>query len=180
MTQNAGPGAAYLAEALRGLRQYKRLAEDAMKQLSDDELFVAPDAESNSVAVIVKHMAGNMKSRWTGFLTSDGEKPDRNRDNEFIIHDATTRADVMQWWEQGWSTVFNAIEPLQPDDLSKTISIRGEAMPAMQGINRQVMHYSYHVGQIAYVAKHIRSADWQTLSIAKGKSEAYNGKLKFG
>jgi hypothetical protein len=180
MSQKTDPGAAYLAESLRGLRQYKRLAEDAMTQLGDAELLFAPDGESNSVAVIVKHMAGNMRSRWTDFLDSDGEKPDRNRDAEFIIDANTSRADVMRWWEKGWGYVFDAIEALSTDDLAKTITIRGEAMPAMQAINRQVMHYAYHVGQIVYLAKHIRSTEWQTLSVARGKSEKYEGKLKFG
>jgi hypothetical protein len=180
MTQKAEAGPAYLAEALRGLRQYKRLAEDAMRQLSDSEVFFAPDAESNSVAVIVKHMAGNMRSRWTDFLESDGEKPDRNRDDEFVMHENASRADVMRWWEEGWSYVFNTIESLTPNDLAKTITIRGEAMPALQGINRQVMHYAYHVGQIAFLAKHLRSSEWQTLSIARNKSAEYAGKLKFG
>jgi hypothetical protein len=180
MDQKTDVGAAYLAEALRGLRQYKRLAEDAMKQISDSEMFYSPDDESNSVAVIVKHMAGNMRSRWTGFLESDGEKPDRNRDDEFIMHEDTGRADVMEWWEKGWGYVFSAVEALEPADLAKTITIRGEAMPALQGINRQVMHYAYHVGQIVYLAKHLRSSEWQTLSIARGKSGEPQGKLKFG
>jgi hypothetical protein len=164
----------YLKDALHEFRKSKRLGEGAMAQLEDRELFVAVDPESNSVTVIVKHIAGNMRSRWTDFLTTDGEKADRNRDDEFIIGDRMTRADVMQIWEEGWACVFHAVESLAPSDLSRTITIRGEAHTVMQAINRQLTHYAQHVGQIIFLAKHLESSAWQTLSIARGQSSAYN------
>jgi hypothetical protein len=165
---------AYLEEARRCLRGYKRMGEGAMAQLSDDEIFRLIDAEANSVALIVKHMAGNMRSRWTDFLTSDGEKPDRNRDTEFEMNPGTTRADVMAWWETGWKCVFDAVDPLQPEDMGRTITIRGEAHSVVQAINRQIAHYSYHIGQIVLLAKHFKSASWKSLSIPKGQSQQVN------
>lgn len=177
MESNAG--AAYLDEARRGLRGHKRMAEAAIAQLSDEELFRAIDAESNSVAVIMKHIAGNQRSRFMDFLNSDGEKPDRHRDQEFEIGPDTTRAQVMEWWEKGWGIVFGAIEPLRPEDLARTVTIRGEPHSVMQAIQRQVAHYAYHVGQIVFLAKHLRGAQWKTLSIPRGKSEEFNaGKVK--
>jgi hypothetical protein len=165
---------AYLEEARRCFRGYKRMGEGAMAQLSDDEIFRLIDAEANSVALIVKHMAGNMRSRWTDFLTSDGEKPDRNRDTEFEMNPGTTRADVMAWWETGWKCVFDAVDPLQPEDMGRTITIRGEAHSVVQAINRQIAHYSYHIGQIVLLAKHFKSASWKSLSIPKGQSQQVN------
>jgi hypothetical protein len=163
----------YLDEAHRQMRGHKRLAEGAMAQLKDDELFVTLDPESNSVAVIVKHMAGNMRSRFTDFLSTDGEKPDRYRDQEFELSPTTTRADLTKWWEQGWALLFAAIEALKPEDVMRTVTIRGEPHTVLQAINRQVAHYAYHTGQIVFLAKHIRSGKWKTLSIARGKSEDY-------
>lgn len=163
----------YLDEAHRQMRGHKRLAEGAMAQLLDHELFLTLDPESNSIAVIVKHMAGNMRSRFTDFLTSDGEKPDRFRDREFELDPATTRADLTKIWEDGWARVFTAIETLKPADVMRTVTIRGEAHTVMQAINRQIAHYGYHVGQIVFLAKHIRTGKWKTLSIAKGKSEDF-------
>jgi hypothetical protein len=165
---------AYLEEARRCFRGYKRMGEGAMAQLSDDEIFRLIDAEANSVALIVKHMAGNMRSRWTDFLTSDGEKPDRNRDTEFEMNPGTTRADVMAWWETGWKCVFDAVDPLQPEDMGRTITIRGEPHSVVQAINRQIAHYSYHIGQIVLLAKHFKSASWKSLSIPKGQSQQVN------
>jgi len=167
----------YLDEAHRQMRGHKRLAEGAMAQLKDDELFIALDAESNSIAVIVKHMAGNMRSRFTDFLTSDGEKPDRYRDREFGLNSTTTRADLTKWWEQGWALVFAAIEALKPEDVMRTVTIRGEPHTVLQAINRQIAHYAYHTGQIVFLAKHIRSSKWKTLSIPRGKSEDYKAAL---
>ena len=167
----------YLDEAHRQMRGHKRLAEGAMAQLKDDELFIALDAESNSIAVIVKHMAGNMRSRFTNFLTSDGEKPDRDRDREFGLNSTTTRADLTKWWEQGWACVFAAIEALKPEDVMRTVTIRGEPHTVLQAINRQIAHYAYHTGQIVFLAKHIRSSKWKTLSIPRGKSEDYKAAL---
>lgn len=166
----------YLDEVRRQFRGYKRLGEGAMTQLADQELFFAPDAESNSVAVIVKHLAGNMRSRFTDFLTTDGEKPDRHRDQEFEMNSNPTRTDLMRWWEEGWAIVFSALEGLTPEDVMRTITIRGEPHTVLQALNRQVAHYAYHVGQIAFVAKHLKGSEWKSLSIPRGKSEEYNRK----
>jgi hypothetical protein len=163
----------YLEEARRQFRGHKRLAEGAMAQLRDEDFFVTLDPEANSVAVLVKHLAGNMRSRFTDFLTSDGEKPDRFRDREFEIHSGTTRAEVMQWWEEGWSVVLATVESLKPEDVMKTVTVRGEPHTVMQAINRQVAHYAQHTGQIVFLAKHLRSGEWKTLSVPRGKSEEY-------
>jgi len=164
----------YLDEAHRQMRGHKRLAEGAMAQLKDGELFITLDPEANSIAVIVKHMAGNMRSRFTDFLTSDGEKPDRHRDQEFELNPATTtRADLTKWWEEGWARVFAAIEGLKPDDVMRKVTIRGEPHTVLQAINRQIAHYAHHTGQIEFMAKHIRGGKWKTLSIPKGKSEDF-------
>ena len=172
-------GAAYLEEARRGLRGHKRLAEAAIAQLSDEELFRTIDSEANSVAVIMKHIAGNQRSRFTDFLTSDGEKPDRHRDQEFEMGPGTTREQVMSWWEKSWSTVFGALEPLRAEDLERTVTIRGEAHTVLQAIQRQVAHYAYHVGQIVFLAKHLKGGEWKSLSVPRGKSEEFNaGKVK--
>jgi hypothetical protein len=164
----------YLDEVRRQFRGHKRLAEGAITQLKDEELFVPLDAESNSVAVIVKHLAGNMRSRSTDFLTTDGEKPDRHRDQEFEMNSGATRADVMRWWEEGWARVFSAVEALKPEDLMRTVTIRGEPHSVLQALNRQVAHYAYHIGQIVFLAKHFRSSGWKSLSVPRGKSEEYN------
>ena len=166
----------YLEEARRQLRGHKRMGEGAMNQLGDKDFFVTLDPASNSVAVIVKHVAGNMRSRFTDFLTSDGEKPDRFRDREFEISPATTRGEVMTWWEEGWTCVFAAIDPLTPEDVMRTVTIRGEPHTVLQAINRQIAHYAQHVGQIVFLAKHLRSGEWKTLSIPRGKSEEFNQK----
>jgi hypothetical protein len=163
----------YLEEARRQFRGHKRMGEAAMAQLTDEDFFVILDPESNSVAIIVKHLAGNMRSRFTDFLTSDGEKPDRFRDREFEITPATTRADVMKSWEEGWAIVFAAIEALKPEDVTRTITIRNEPHTVLQAINRQLVHYAAHIGQIVLLAKHLRSSEWKTLSIPRGKSEEF-------
>jgi Protein of unknown function (DUF1572) len=167
-------GAAYLDEVRRQFRGYKRMAEGAIAQVKDDELFATLDPESNSVALIVKHLAGNMRSRFTDFLTTDGEKPDRHRDQEFEMTSGTTRADVMRWWEEGWPRVFSAIDALKPEDLLRTVTIRDEPHTVMQAVGRQLAHYAYHIGQIVFLAKHFRSQEWKSLSIPRGKSEEYN------
>ena len=164
----------YLEEALRQLRGHKHLAEGAFAQLKDEEFFVTMDAESNSIATLVKHIAGNARSRFTDFLTTDGEKPDRHRDQEFELSAGTTRAEVLRWWEDGWKVVFFAIESLQPEDVHKTVMIRAEPHTGLQAINRQIAHYAYHVGQIVFLAKHLRSREWQSLSVPRGKSEEFN------
>lgn len=166
-------GSMYLEEAFRALRGYKRLAEGAIAQVSDEQFFAAPDAESLSIALIMKHMTGNMRSRFTDFLTTDGEKPERNRDQEFI-HDGAGRDALMQTWEKNWQLVFDTVQALAPDDLNRTVLIRAEPHTVLQAINRQVAHYAYHVGQIAYLAKHWKGAEWKTLSVPKGQSEQFN------
>jgi hypothetical protein len=168
----------YLDEARRQLRGNKRLAEGAMAQLSDDELFITIDPESNSVAVIVKHLAGNMRSRFTDFLTSDGEKPDRFRDREFELTPNTTRADVMKWWDEGWATMFATLESLKTEDVMRTVTIRGEPHTVLQAVNRQLAHYAGHIAQIVFLAKHLKSAEWKTLSIPRGKSEEFKNHKK--
>jgi hypothetical protein len=161
-----------MEDARRILRQYKSMAEQAMEQVSDDQLTHTLDPESNSIALIVKHMVGNMRSRWTDFLTSDGEKPDRNRDTEFEAPPAT-RAALMEIWESGWKLVFAALEPLTDADLGRTVSIRAEPHSVMQAINRQLGHYACHIGQIVFLAKHFRSTEWESLSIPRGKSAEF-------
>ncbi len=163
----------YLDEARRQMRGQKRLADAAIAQLKDEELFVTLDPESNSVATLIKHLAGNMRSRFSDFLTTDGEKPDRFRDREFELNAATTRADVMSWWEQGWAQVFNTLDALQPEDVTRKVTIRGEPHSVLQAINRQIAHYGGHIGQIIFLAKHLRSDEWKTLSIPRGRSEDY-------
>ncbi|HUO26255.1 MAG TPA: DUF1572 family protein [Candidatus Aquilonibacter sp.] len=163
----------YLDEARRQLRGHKRMGEAAMAQLRDEDFFVALDPEANSVAILVKHLAGNMRSRFTDFLTTDGEKPDRFRDREFEVTAATTRAEVMRWWEEGWNCVFSALEELNPEDVMRTVTIRNEPHTVLQAINRQIAHYAQHIGQIVFLAKHLRSSEWKTLSIPRGKSEEY-------
>jgi hypothetical protein len=167
----------YFDDALSSFRAYKKLADKAIAQLQDEEFFVAIDEESNSVAVVMKHIAGNMLSRWTDFLTSDGEKPDRNRDMEFVIEPQTRKDDVLAYWELGWKCVFDALEPLHPEDFEKTVLIRGEKHTIVQAINRQMTHYAYHIGQIAFLAKHFRSAEWKSLSIPKNRSAEFNAAM---
>lgn len=167
----------YLADALASFRAYRKLAEKALAQLNDEEYFVALDQESNSIAVIMKHIAGNMISRWTDFLTSDGEKPDRQRDLEFVIDPQATRADLLAYWESGWACLFGALEVLQPDYFEKTVTIRGQEHTIVQAINRQLMHYAYHIGQIVFLAKHFRSAEWKTLSVPRNRSAEFNAYL---
>ena len=163
----------YLDEARRQMRGHKRMGEGAMAQLRDEDFFVTLDAESNSVAILVKHLAGNMRSRFTDFLTTDGEKPDRFRDTEFELTPTTTRADVMKWWEEGWACVFGTIDSLNPEDVMRTVTIRAEPHTVIQAINRQIAHYAAHIGQIVFLAKHLRSSEWKTLTIPRGKSEEF-------
>ena len=163
----------YLEEARRQLRGHKRMGEGAMTQLRDEHFFVTLDPESNSVAILVKHLAGNMRSRFTDFLTSDGEKPDRLRDREFELAAGATRADVMKWWEEGWGCVFGALDALHPEDLMRSVTIRAEPHTVLQAINRQIAHYAAHIGQIVFLAKHLRSTAWKTLTIPRGKSEEF-------
>ncbi len=160
----------YLRDALLSLRKQKALGDQAIAQVTEPELACALDAESNSIAIIVKHLRGNMRSRWTDFLVSDGEKPDRDRDKEFVLDAAMSRDQLLEWWEEGWRYVFTALESLDPADLGRQILIGGEPLTVLQAINRQLVHYSYHVGQIVMLAKHFRSADWHSLSTPKRRS----------
>jgi len=169
----------YLEDSLALFRYYKTLAERAMAQVTDEQLLAVLDPEMNSIAVIVKHMAGNMRSRWTDFLTSDGEKPDRNRDAEFVDPPVTRQA-LLALWEEGWQCLFRALEPLSDQDLERTVTIRGEAHSVMQTINRQVGHYSYHCGQIVLLAKHFKHEGWQSLSIPRQRSADFNRRVLTG
>jgi hypothetical protein len=171
--------ASYIEDSLTLFRQYKSLAERAMAQVTDDQLNQKLDAESNSIAIIVKHMAGNMRSRWTDFLSTDGEKPGRNRDSEFEAP-PSTRAALMDTWESGWKCAFGALEGLTDADLGRTVHIRTEPHSVMQAINRQITHYACHVGQIVFLAKHFRSSQWKSLSIPRGKSADFNLKVSRG
>jgi hypothetical protein len=169
----------YLKDSIDLFRYYKKLGDRAMAQCPDDALFIALDGESNSIGIIVKHLAGNMRSRWTGFLTSDGEKPDRNRDTEF--EDAPkSRAQLLEMWERGWKYLFDALTPLSDDDLARTITIRTEPHSVTQAINRQVAHYSYHIGQIVFLAKHLAADKWQSLTVPKKKSAEFNRQVAAG
>ena len=169
----------YLDDSLAVFRQYRALAERAMEQVTEQQLFAAIDEEANSIAIIAKHMAGNMRSRWTDFLAADGEKPDRNRDSEFSDPPATRDA-LMRVWDDGWQRVFSALEPLTDADLIRTVTIRGEAHSVMQAINRQLAHYASHCGQIILLAKHFKGAGWKSLSIPKGRSADFNQRIAAG
>jgi hypothetical protein len=164
----------YLDDALASFRAYKKLAEKALAQLKDEEFFMMLDEESNSIAVIMKHIAGNMFSRWTDFLTTDGEKANRNRDMEFVIEPQTSKQDVIAYWERGWQCLFDALRPLHPEDFERTVLIRGEEHTLVQAINRQLTHYAYHIGQIVFLAKHYRSNEWKSLSIPRNRSAEFN------
>jgi hypothetical protein len=169
----------YLKDSLSLFRKYKDLAESAMAQVTDTQLFFTPDEESNSIAVIVKHMAGNLRSRWTDFLTTDGEKPWRDRETEFSGAEQS-RESLMAEWNGAWDCLFTALEPLTDADLGRKVTIRSEAHSVMQAINRQLAHYSYHVGQIVWLAKHYQSSNWKPLTIPKGQSNAFNERVKAG
>jgi len=169
----------YVKDSTDILRYYKRLGEQAIAQASDEALTAVLDPESNSIAIIVKHLTGNMRSRWTDFLTSDGEKPNRNRDAEFEAP-PQTRAEILTLWEEAWKIVFDVLATLTDDDLGRTIRIRAERHSVMQAINRQIAHYAYHIGQIVYIAKHFSGSRWTSLSIPRGKSADFNTRLGKG
>ncbi len=169
----------YVNDSLSLFRYYKKLGDGALQQTPDDALHITLDTESNSIATIVKHMTGNMRSRWTEFLTTDGEKPDRHRDTEFETP-PKTRAELMALWEANWKLVFDALSPLTETDLGRKVPIRGEAHSVMQAINRQMGHYAYHVGQIVYLAKHFSGPDWKTLSVPRRKSAEFNARVASG
>jgi hypothetical protein len=169
----------YLEDSLTLFRYCKKQAEGAMAQVTNEQLFTAIDPEANSIAVIVKHMSGNMRSRWTDFLTSDGEKPDRHRDTEFEDPPATREA-LMALWEAGWDCLFGALEPLSDADLGRRVMIRDEAHSVMQAVNRQMAHYANHIGQIVLLAKHFQQAQWRSLSVPRGKSGEFNRRVTAG
>lgn len=169
----------YLEDSLTLFRYYKGLAEKAMAQVADEHLFLVLDSEMNSIAILVKHMSGNMRSRWTDFLISDGEKPTRHRDSEFEDAPAT-RAAVLAAWEQGWLCLFSALEPLTDADLSRTVTIRGEPHSVMQAMNRQMAHYAYHCGQIVLLAKHFKHEDWKSLNVPRRQSAEFNRLVQAG
>jgi len=169
----------YVEDSLTLFRYYKKLAERAMEQVTDEQLLAVLDGEANSIAIVVKHMAGNMRSRWTDFLTTDGEKLDRVRDSEFVDPPATRKA-LLDVWEGGWARMFGALERLSDSDLGRTVTIRGEAHSVMQAINRQVAHYAHHVGQIVLLAKHFAHDRWQSLSVPRNRSAEFNQKVAMG
>jgi uncharacterized damage-inducible protein DinB len=170
-------GSHYLEEVFRGLRGHKRLADAAIAQLSDEQFFALPSPESNSVAIVMKHMAGNVRSRFTDFLTSDGEKPDRHRDQEFIMQNGS-REDILREWEQQWQLVLDTVQALRADDLGRTITIRNQPLTVLQALNRAMLHLAYHAGQIVFLAKHWKGAEWKSLSIPKGQSEQVNAAIR--
>jgi hypothetical protein len=174
MDNDKSLAAACLDETFRAFRGYKRLADNSLAQVDDRAFFYLPDPESNSIAVLVKHIAGNLRSRWTDFLTTDGEKPDRDRDREFVLTPADTREDLMRRWEASFETVLTTLRNLKPEDVSRTVYIRNEPHTVLQAMLRSVTHVAHHIGQIVFLAKHLRGADWNTLSIPKGKSAEYN------
>jgi hypothetical protein len=164
----------FIQVAVAEFRRMKRMAEMAMDQVDDEHFFERLGSEDNGIAVIVKHMAGNLRSRWLDFLTTDGEKPDRDRDAEFETFDGDTRASLMESWDTGWQILFDALRPLDDGDLQRAVTIRGEALSVMQAVCRQLTHYSYHVGQLVLTARHFAGENWKTLSIAKGGTAAFN------
>ncbi|MBL8207393.1 MAG: DUF1572 family protein [Blastocatellia bacterium] len=168
----------YLQDARRQFRAMKKLADRALAQVSDADWFVTLDAEANSLAVIVKHVAGNLRSRWTDIFTTDGEKPDRHRDTEFELTEADTKDTLQAHWERCWSILFATLDALQADDLARTILIRNEPHAVIEAINRQLLHYSLHIGQIVFLAKHLASGHWHSLSIPRGMSAPFNASAR--
>jgi len=168
----------YVELVLREFRRLKRLAEQALEQVGDEDFLASRGEADNSLAVIVKHLAGNMHSRWRDFLTSDGEKPDRKRDREFVLAAEDTRQALMDRWENGWELMLGTLAGLGDDDFQRTVTIRGEPHTVLQAINRQLTHSAYHVGQIVYVARQLVGERWKSLSVPKGESEQYNADPK--
>jgi uncharacterized damage-inducible protein DinB len=168
---SASPGAHYLETVAFEMRRLKALAEKSIAQAGDDDLERRLDAESNSIGILVRHLAGNMRSRWTDFLTTDGEKPTRNRDAEFDTRKKMSRHELLETWEAGWDRVFSALAPLRETDLLERVRVRGEELSVLEAINRQLSHYAYHVGQITFLAKHLAGGAWRSLSIPTGESD---------
>ncbi len=168
------PGSEYLRDLVEQFEKLKALAEKAFGRVSDEEFFRAIDPGSNSLAVILQHVGGNLRSRWLEFLTSDGEKPDRNRDAEFEVTPETTRGRVLEIWENGWRVLLSELRALSPADLTRDVFIRGERHSVVQAANRSFMHTAYHVGQVVFLARHLSADDWQSLTIPRGQSAAFN------
>jgi len=168
----------YLEDVRRQFHGQKKLAEKAMAQITDEQFFTALDSESNSIALIVKHIAGNLRSRWTDFYSSDGEKPDRHRDSEFEKAPEDTRESLLELWVAGWGRLFEVVDSMKPEDLSRTVTIRGEPHSVVKAVNRQLAHYAYHAGQIVFLAKHFAGGRWQSLSIPRGQSETFNAEKR--
>jgi hypothetical protein len=173
--QTAGP--LFLEETLLQFEKLKKNAEGALAQVRDEDLFAQLDPEANSIAVLVQHMAGNLRSRWTDFLTSDGEKPDRDRDSEFLHAAGTPRADLLQRWEEGWSRLFESLRGLREEDLTRTVLIRAEPHSVIRAIHRQMTHQAYHVGQLVLLARHLAGESWQTLSVPRGGTKEFNAQM---
>lgn len=169
----------YLQDVIEQFGKLKSLTEGAIAQVSDEELFRAIDAESNSIAVIMRHVGGNLRSRFTDFLTADGEKPDRHRDGEFEMPEGTSRETVVAQWDLGFARLNAALAALTPADASRTVVIRGETLSIIQALDRSMTHTAMHVGQIVFLAKHLRAAEWRTLSIPRGQSETFNQPRRF-
>jgi hypothetical protein len=165
---------AYQSDVLREFKRLKSLADRAMAQVSDDDFFHTLAHDANSIAIVTKHMAGNMRSRWRDFLTTDGEKPDRHRDSEFELQEEETRASILRFWEEGWGFVFSAISPLEPEQMEAIVHIRNEPHTVMQALQRQLSHYAYHVGQIVFLARVLVDENWRSLSVPKGQSQSFN------
>jgi hypothetical protein len=180
MTTSIDPavGAAYLTDVIRQMRMYKGYVDKALPRVADADLHTALDAQSNSIGVIIKHVAGNLRSRYRDFLTSDGEKPDRLRDTEFEMPERASRAEILRWWDEGWAIAFAAIEALTPDDLGRTITIRGEGYLVIEALNRSIAHTASHVGQIVYLARHFAGPSWTSLTIPRGASANIKGAFK--
>lgn len=170
-------GSLYLEETREQLQKLKQTAERALAQTRDEDLFAQIDPENNSLAILMQHLGGNLRSRWTDFLTSDGEKPDRDRDSEFIVAEGTTRADLLERWEDGWRRLFSALEALTEEDLTRTVLIRAEPHSVIKAINRQLGHTAYHVGQMVLLARHFAGERWQTLSVPRGGTREFNARM---
>jgi hypothetical protein len=173
MTEQEVRGA-YLHDVIRQYRMYKGYVDKALPRVPDKDLHTELDANSNSIAVIMKHVAGNLRSRFRDFLTADGEKPDRNRDSEFEMPERASRADLLQWWDEAWAILFGSIEALKPEDLGRHITIRGEQYLVIEALNRSIAHTASHVGQIVYLARHFAGDNWTSLTIPKGASAAFS------
>jgi Protein of unknown function (DUF1572) len=175
-----GLAAHYLHDAIGQFHSLKALAEGALTQIDEQDLFTTLDAEANSIAVLLKHLAGSMQTRWAGFPHTAEDAQDRDRDSEFMVAEEETKELLIERWEAGWRYLFSALEPLTPEDITLTVHIRGKPLSVLEAINRQLTHYAYHVGQIVFLAKHFRSSAWQSLSIPRGKSNEFMAAVNRG